>query len=120
MLVGDDEPTLQALGDILAMCHMKCDMRLLKTALPGALLQHSEDYDFIILDYMEFSPKGLDLLLSIRESTNNKPIIIITNNRSYEKDAELIHNHGVHLLRKPVDISILLQVIETALKTSSN
>jgi len=111
MLVSDDEYTLQALGGVLAMYNMKCDMRLLKNAPTKTILQSSAAYDLIIIDSMDISPAGLDLLLSMRKLKQRKPVIIITNSRPGESDAELAQNHEVHLLRKPVDIKLLLQAI---------
>lgn len=115
LLVGDDESTIVALGRILSMCSMKCDMRLMDSEPSPALLKSTREYDFVILDSMELSSGGLDLLLSMRESKQRKPVIIITNSHTCESGEALARHHDVHLLRKPVEISTLLQSIETVL-----
>jgi len=115
LLVSDDESTLEALGRILTMCHMTCEMCLLKDMPSRTLLQNTTHCDFIILDYMEFSPDGLDLLLSMRKKKQRKPIIIITNSRAYMESSTLVNNHAVYLLRKPINITKLMQAIESVM-----
>jgi DNA-binding response OmpR family regulator len=82
-------------------------------ALDAKLLFENFNPDIAVLDIqLKGELTGIDVALHIRKSSNI-PLVFTTGNSSLSTEKELINLQNKHLLSKPVDYNIFLQLIKS-------
>jgi DNA-binding NtrC family response regulator len=119
VLVIDDQPDLLSVVqelleshgmEVLAGASCADAERLWKTARP----------DIAILDYLLPDGNAITLIQQFKESDPTVPIIVLTGHGTIERAVEAVKKGAENLLPKPVNPSVLLNVIERAMENSLN
>ena len=115
ILVVDDDPgTLETLGDILSRQGHR-----VHAAARGCValdrLKQSPPVDVAILDFKLPDISGLDLMSSLKATSPETAVILITGHASLPTALEAIEGQASSFLVKPLDLDRLLASVEQAL-----
>lgn len=121
IIVVDDEPEIiEVLKEFLG----KKGYEVI-TALEGAealnILLKDNDIDMMLLDRKMPKVDGITVLKKLKESGRDIPVILMTGSVGFEHHAEEMEKLGYvreDILIKPVDLYVLLNLIEKKLSTA--
>jgi len=121
IIVVDDEPEIiEVLKEFLG----KKGYEVI-TALEGAealnILLKNNDIDMMLLDRKMPKVDGITVLKKLKESGRDIPVILMTGSVGFEHHAEEMEKLGYvreDILIKPVDLYVLLNLIEKKLSTA--
>ncbi|RMG28897.1 MAG: sigma-54-dependent Fis family transcriptional regulator, partial [Gammaproteobacteria bacterium] len=114
-LIVDDEPDLRELLSItLARMDVDCDAVPDVTAARDALARAA--YDFCLTDMRLPDGSGLDLVRHVQSRHPDLPIAVITAFGSMETAVEALKAGAFDFVSKPVDLQVLRNLVDTALR----
>ncbi len=113
LIIDDDEVQLRLQQSILA----GQGYALFSTAdgPQGILLYRTHHPDLVLLDIGLPSISGIEVLKQIRQIDPKAKVIVITGYASVESAVVAIREGAFDYVRKPYDINVLLQKVESAL-----
>lgn len=113
LIIDDDEVQLRLQQSILA----GQGYSLFSTAdgPQGILLYRTHHPDLVLLDIGLPSISGIEVLKQIRQIDPKAKVIVITGYASVESAVVAIREGAFDYVRKPYDINVLLQKVESAL-----
>ena len=112
-MVDDDVEITKAVGTIITS--MDHNFQFTNDPREGLKLIREQDQDMVILDLSMPEFSGVDIIkdLANEGTIKEKKIVIMTASAVNDEDLKNMINLGVHsILRKPVDIDVLLDKIE--------
>ena len=116
-VVDDDTSVRRALTRLL----QSADFRVLTYASATEFLDSGigNAPDCVILDIHLGGMSGLEMLLRLRESGHNLPVLIITAHDDAQSREAAARGGCVAYLRKPLDAKVLLDEVAAAMKSAA-
>jgi len=116
-LIVDDEPDLQ---ELLIMTLKRMDIRSMaaNSLAEAKLLLSQHHFNFCLTDMRLPDGDGLEVLRQVQAHSNNTPVAVISAYGSIELAIQALKNGAFDFLAKPLDLQILRQLIQSALKLS--
>ena len=116
-VVDDDTSVRRALTRLL----QSADFRVLTYASATEFLDSGigSAPDCVILDIHLGGMSGLEMLLRLRESGHNLPVLIITAHDDAQSREAAARGGCVAYLRKPLDAKVLLDEVAAAMKSAA-
>lgn len=117
VLIVDDEPDIRELLDItLSRMNIKTYSAESISQAKKILEEHS--FDLCLTDMRLPDGNGIELIKYIQENVSNLPVAMITAHGNMEYAIEALKSGAFDFVSKPVDINILRNLVNTALKLS--
>jgi len=116
-LIVDDEPDIRELLDItLSRMNIKTISAENITQAKDLLNQHK--FDLCLTDMRLPDGNGIELIKYIQENVSSLPVAMITAHGNMEYAIEALKSGAFDFVSKPVDLNILRNLVNTALKLS--
>jgi two-component system response regulator PilR (NtrC family) len=115
VLVIDDEPDIRELLD-LTLSRMNLKVTTAEDLASARKALASENFSFCLTDMRLPDGNGLDLIREISEQYPQLPAAVITAYGRIEDAVMALKNGAFDFVSKPVDLSILRKLVNTALK----
>lgn len=117
VLIIDDEPDIRELLEItLGRMHLDTDCAENMTRAKQLLQEHA--YDLCLTDMHLPDGKGLDLVEFIQQHFPRLPVAVITAHGSIDTAIESMKAGAFDFISKPVDLSVLRKLVNTAIQSS--
>lgn len=117
-LIVDDEPDIRELLDItLSRMNIKTISAENITLAKELLSKHH--FDLCLTDMRLPDGNGIELIKYIQENVSNLPVAMITAHGNMEFAIEALKSGAFDFVSKPVDLTILRDLVNTALKLSN-
>lgn len=118
-LIVDDEPDIRELLDItLSRMNIKTYSAENITQAKNLLSEHN--FDLCLTDMRLPDGNGIELIKYIQENISSLPVAMITAHGNMEYAIEALKSGAFDFVSKPVDLNILRNLVNTALKLSDN
>ena len=118
-LIVDDEPDILELLDItLSRMNIKTYSAENISQAKELLKQH--DFDICLTDMRLPDGNGIELIKHIQENVSSLPVAMITAHGNMEFAIEALKSGAFDFVSKPVDLNILRNLVNTALKLSES
>ena len=118
-LIVDDEPDIRELLDI-TLSRMDIDTKCAENISQAKDLLKHHSFDLCLTDMRLPDGNGIELIKHIQEHTSKLPVAMITAHGNMEFAIEALKSGAFDFVSKPVDINILRNLVNTALKLSDN
>lgn len=118
VLVVDDEPDIRELLD-LTLSRMGLDVTTAEDLTEARQVLRDESFSFCLTDMRLPDGNGLDLVEEISEQFPNLPTAVITAHGKIEDAVHALKMGAFDFVSKPVDLSVLRKLVNTALKLRS-
>jgi two-component system response regulator PilR (NtrC family) len=115
VLIIDDEPDIRELLD-LTLSRMNLDVTAAADLGEARHALQSNSFSFCLTDMRLPDGNGLDLVREISEHYPELPCAVITAHGKVEDAVEALKIGAFDFVSKPVDLSILRKLVNTALK----
>ncbi len=116
-LIIDDEPDIRELLEI-TLNRMGVDTRCAENITRAKNLLHEQVFDLCLTDMKLPDGNGLELVDLIQEMPNSIPIAVITAHGNMDTAILAMKKGAFDFISKPVDLSALRQIVNSALKTT--
>jgi len=117
-LVIDDEPDIRELLEI-TLNRMDIKTLCAEDIISAKKLLSEHDFDLCLTDMKLPDGNGLDLVDFIQNSSNPIPVAVITAHGSMDIAIKAMKKGAFDFLSKPVDLTVLRQLVNNALKLST-
>ena len=118
-LIVDDEPDIRELIELtLLRMDIKCDTA--KNYKEAINKLDTNTYNLCLTDMHLPDGDGLDLVAHIQRSGINLPVAVITAYGNVEAAVKALKHGAFDFVSKPVDLSILRNLVNSAIKTSKS
>ncbi len=118
VLVIDDEPDIRELLD-LTLSRMGLDVTTAEDLTEARQVLQDESFSFCLTDMRLPDGNGLDLVEEIAEQFPNLPTAVITAHGKIEDAVHALKMGAFDFVSKPVDLTVLRKLVNTALKLRS-
>lgn len=118
-LIVDDEPDIRELLDI-TLSRMDIDSVSAENITQAKDLLSSNNFDLCLTDMHLPDGNGIELVKYIQENNFSLPVAMITAHGNMEYAIEALKSGAFDFISKPVDLSILRNLVNTALKLSKS
>ena len=118
-LIVDDEPDILELLDI-TLSRMDIQTYSAKNITEAKDLLNQYSFDICLTDMRLPDGNGIELIRYIQENVASLPVAMITAHGNMEFAIEALKSGAFDFISKPVDLSILRNLVSTALKLSSS
>lgn len=118
-LIVDDEPDIRELLDI-TLSRMDIDTHSAENISQAKDLLSEHRYDLCLTDMRLPDGNGIELIKYIQENVSNLPVAMITAHGNMEFAIEALKSGAFDFVSKPVDLNILRNLVNTALKLSDD
>ncbi len=116
-LIVDDEPDIRELLDI-TLSRMDINTYSAENIRQAKELLKEHKFDLCLTDMRLPDGNGIELVQYIQENISNLPIAMITAHGNMEFAIEALKSGAFDFVSKPVDLTILRNLVNTALKLS--
>ena len=114
LLVEDDEDIRMALKELLTLEGHDCTEAADGLAAK-LLLEKDPAFDLMMTDFRMPNMDGVELLAWCRENAIHTPVIFLSADaRLFDREKMALAESGAELLKKPVEIQVLLDAIESS------
>lgn len=117
VLIVDDEPDIRELLEI-TLNRMAIDTRCAKDVSSAKALLQQEQFDLCLTDMKLPDGNGLELVDLIQEIPKPMPVAVITAHGNMDTAILAMKKGAFDFISKPVDLLVLRQLVNSALKTS--
>ncbi|MDY6942523.1 MAG: sigma-54 dependent transcriptional regulator [Pseudomonadota bacterium] len=117
VLIVDDEPDIRALLE-MTLRRMDLGTDSAQNLSEARELVAHRRYDLCLTDMNLPDGSGIDLVREISGSGSELPVAVITAHGNVELAVESLKAGAFDFVSKPVDLSVLRQLVNTAMKTS--
>lgn len=83
-------------------------------------LLHRQHFDVVIVDFSLYKSENIDFLEEVRALYPNLPLIIISSHTSIDYPLTKINPEITYYLKKPVDLQIIIEIIQKIIRVSKN
>jgi len=118
-LIVDDEPDIRELLDI-TLSRMGIETKCAENITQAKDLLSHHNFDLCLTDMRLPDGNGIDLIKYIQENISKLPVAMITAHGNMEFAIEALKSGAFDFVSKPVDINVLRNLVNTALKLSDN
>ena len=118
-LIVDDEPDILELLDI-TLSRMDIKTYSAENITQAKELLSEHNFDLCLTDMRLPDGSGIELIKYIQEKFSNLPVAMITAHGNMEFAIEALKSGAFDFVSKPVDLNILRNLVNTALKLSSS
>ncbi|MCW9032251.1 MAG: response regulator, partial [Gammaproteobacteria bacterium] len=118
-LIVDDEPDIRELLDI-TLSRMDIDTLSAENITQAKDLLTQHHFDLCLTDMRLPDGNGIELIKYIQENISSLPVAMITAHGNMEFAIEALKSGAFDFVSKPVDLNILRNLVNTALKLSDN
>ena len=118
-LIVDDEPDIRELLDI-TLSRMDIDTHSAENITQAKDLLSKHRYGLCLTDMRLPDGNGIELIKYIQENVSNLPVAMITAHGNMEFAIEALKSGAFDFVSKPVDLNILRNLVNTALKLSDD
>ncbi|MCW8900674.1 MAG: sigma-54 dependent transcriptional regulator [Gammaproteobacteria bacterium] len=118
-LIVDDEPDIRELLDI-TLSRMDIDTLSAENIIQAKDLLTQHHFDLCLTDMRLPDGNGIELIKYIQENISSLPVAMITAHGNMEFAIEALKSGAFDFVSKPVDLNILRNLVNTALKLSDN
>lgn len=118
-LIVDDEPDIRELLDI-TLSRMNIDTHSVENITQAKELLSKLEFDLCLTDMRLPDGNGIELIKHIQEHVSHLPVAMITAHGNMEYAIEALKSGAFDFVSKPVDLTILRNLVSTALKLSDN
>ena len=118
-LIVDDEPDIRELLDI-TLSRMDIETKCAENITQAKDLLSNHNFDLCLTDMRLPDGNGIELIKYIQENFSRLPVAMITAHGNMEFAIEALKSGAFDFVSKPVDINILRNLVNTALKLSDN
>ena len=118
-LIIDDEPDILELLEI-TLSRMGIECRSASTLAEARTLLNKEKFDLCLSDMRLPDGDGIDFVRHIQEQAPEVPVAMITAHGNMETAIEALKSGAFDFVSKPVDLSILRNLVNSALKLRDN
>ncbi len=118
-LIVDDEPDIRELLDI-TLSRMGIETKCAENITQAKDLLSHHNFDLCLTDMRLPDGNGIELIKYIQENISKLPVAMITAHGNMEFAIEALKSGAFDFVSKPVDINVLRNLINTALKLSDN
>lgn len=118
-LIVDDEPDILELLDI-TLSRMDIKTYSAKNITQAKQLLDEHKFDLCLTDMRLPDGNGIDLIKYIQENISSLPVAMITAHGNMEFAIKALKSGAFDFVSKPVDLNILRNLVNTALKLSSS
>ncbi len=118
-LIVDDEPDIRELLDI-TLSRMNIETKCAENITQAKDLLSHHNFDLCLTDMRLPDGNGIDLIKYIQENFTKLPVAMITAHGNMEFAIEALKSGAFDFVSKPVDINVLRNLVNTALKLSDN
>ena len=116
-LIVDDEPDIRELLDI-TLSRMSIETKCAENITQAKDLLSNHNFDLCLTDMRLPDGNGIELIKYIQENFSRLPVAMITAHGNMEFAIEALKSGAFDFVSKPVDINILRNLVNTALKLS--
>ena len=116
-LIVDDEPDIRELLDI-TLSRMNIETISAENVTQAKKLLEQHKFDLCLTDMRLPDGNGIDLIKYIQENISSLPVAMITAHGNMEYAIEALKSGAFDFVSKPVDLNILRNLVNTALKLS--
>ncbi len=116
-LIVDDEPDIRELLE-LTLGRMKIHTRAASDLAQAKTLLEAQEFDFCLTDMRLPDGNGIDLVKWIQQNCPQLPVAVITAYGSMESAVDALKSGAFDFVSKPVDLQVLRNLIQSALKLS--
>ena len=118
-LIVDDEPDIRELLDI-TLSRMGINTVSAENITQAKELLDKQSFDLCLTDMRLPDGNGIELIKYIQENISSLPIAMITAHGNMEYAIEALKSGAFDFVSKPVDLNILRNLVNTALKLSDS
>jgi len=118
-LIVDDEPDIRELLDI-TLSRMNINTYSAENITQAKSLLNEHHFDLCLTDMRLPDGNGIELIKYIQENISSLPVAMITAHGNMEYAIEALKSGAFDFISKPVDLNILRNLVNTALKLSDN
>lgn len=118
-LIVDDEPDILELLDI-TLSRMDIKTYSAQNITQAKKLLSEHNFDLCLTDMRLPDGSGIELIKYIQENISSLPVAMITAHGNMEFAIEALKSGAFDFVSKPVDLNILRNLVNTALKISSS
>lgn len=118
-LIVDDEPDIRELLDI-TLSRMGVETKCAENITQAKNLLSQHNFDLCLTDMRLPDGNGIELIKCIQENYSRLPVAMITAHGNMEFAIEALKSGAFDFVSKPVDINVLRNLVNTALKLSDN
>jgi two-component system response regulator PilR (NtrC family) len=118
-LIVDDEPDIRELLDI-TLSRMDINTYSAENITQAKSLLNEHHFDLCLTDMRLPDGNGIELIKYIQENFSSLPVAMITAYGNMEYAIEALKSGAFDFISKPVDLNILRNLVNTALKLSDN
>ena len=118
-LIVDDEPDIRELLDI-TLSRMDIETKCAENINQAKDLLSNNNFDLCLTDMRLPDGNGIELIKYIQENVSRLPVAMITAHGNMEYAIEALKSGAFDFVSKPVDINILRNLVNTALKLSDS
>lgn len=118
-LIVDDEPDIRELLDI-TLSRMSISTMCAENITQAKKLLKEKSFDLCLTDMRLPDGNGIDLIKYIQENIDSLPVAMITAHGNMEFAIEALKSGAFDFVSKPVDLNILRNLVNTALKLSTS
>jgi two-component system response regulator PilR (NtrC family) len=118
-LIVDDEPDIRELLDI-TLSRMNITTHSAENISQAKLLLNQHHFDLCLSDMRLPDGNGIELIKYIQENFSSLPVAMITAHGNMEYAIEALKSGAFDFVSKPVDLSMLRNLVNTALKLSDS
>lgn len=118
-LIVDDEPDILELLDI-TLSRMDIKTYSAQNITQAKKLLSEHNFDLCLTDMRLPDGNGIELIKYIQENMSSLPVAMITAHGNMEFAIEALKSGAFDFVSKPVDLNILRNLVNTALKLSSS
>lgn len=116
-LIIDDEPDIRELLEI-TLNRMNIQTVSADSIAAAETLLKTQHFDLCLTDMKLPDGNGLDMMEYILKGENPMPVVVITAHGSMDTAVKAMKNGAFDFLSKPVDLTVLRQLVKNALKIS--
>lgn len=116
-LIVDDEPDIRELLDI-TLSRMEIQTISAENITQAKALLDKHEFDLCLTDMRLPDGNGIELIKYIQENFSSLPVAMITAHGNMEYAIEALKSGAFDFVSKPVDLNILRNLVNTALKLS--
>lgn len=118
-LIVDDEPDIRELLDI-TLSRMDIDTLCAENITQAKALLAEHHFDLCLTDMRLPDGNGIELIKYIQEKFSSLPVAMITAHGNMEFAIEALKSGAFDFVSKPVDLNMLRNLVNTALKLSDD
>lgn len=118
-LIVDDEPDIRELLDI-TLSRMDIDTLSAENIAQAKELLSEHHFDLCLTDMRLPDGNGIELIKYIQENVSSLPVAMITAHGNMEFAIEALKSGAFDFVSKPVDLNVLRNLVNTALKLADD